>query len=162
MGIKRGAESRLGHFSPRWRVRQLQPCGPESSCSCCPSSTPRSLEGSQGLFLEEFPEEFPEDSITQGLVSEAWEEEHWDLEANRPSQGQDSLEHLGQVLEGSQEVALGQGLGPFLRVPSQGLQYLVEQLVLLQLIKLPKLVLGLEVLGDSVSVGSVGLVALAA
>lgn len=86
---------------------------------------------------------------------EAWEEEHWVLEANRPSQGLDSLGHLGQVLEGLQEVALGQDLGPFLRAPSRVLQCLAEQLALLQPIKLPRLVLGL-----AVSVGLVVSVAL--
>lgn len=61
--------------------------------------------------------------------------------------------HLGQVLEGLQE-ALAQGLGHSLQAPSRVLQCLVEWLVLLQPIKLPRLVLGL-----AVSVASVVLVA---
>lgn len=69
LGIKRGAESRLGHFSLRWRVRQLQPCGLESSCSCCPSPTPRSLE--VGLTLRpEPPAALHPPSQVSGLIDE--------------------------------------------------------------------------------------------
>lgn len=95
--------------------------------------------------------EFLEESIIQGLVSEAWEEEHWGPEANQPSQVLDSLGHLEQVLEGSQALARGQDLEPFLQAPSRGLWCQAERLVLLQLIRLPKLVLGLVALAESVA-----------
>lgn len=83
--------------------------------------------------------EFLEASSSQGLVSEAWEE-HWALEPNQPS----------QVSEGSQALALGQGLELFPQVPSQGLWCPVARLALLQPIKLlPRLVLLVSVLAGS-------------
>lgn len=76
--------------------------------------------------------EFLEESIIQGLVSEALEEECWGLEANLSS----------QVLEGLRALALGQGSAPSLQVPFRGLWCLAEWLMLLQLTKLPRLALG--------------------
>lgn len=99
--------------------------------------------------------EFLEESIIQGLVLEAWEEELWGLEANHPNQVQDSWGHLEQVLEGLRALAPGQGWEPSLRVPSRGAWCQVELLVLLQPIRLPRLVLGSEA-----SAELVGLVAL--
>lgn len=90
--------------------------------------------------------EFLEASSSQGLVSEAWEEEHWALQPNQPS----------QVSEGSPALALGQGLGLFPQVPSQGLWCPVARLALLPPIKLlPRLV-------PLVSAGSAASVVLAA
>lgn len=98
--------------------------------------------------------EFLEVSIIQGLVSEAWEEELWGPEANHPSQVQDSWGHLEQVLEGLQVLAPGQDLEPFLQVPTRG-AWCQEPLVLLQPIRLPRLVLGL--VASEELVGSVAL-----
>lgn len=53
------------------------------------------------------------------------------------------------MLEGSQEVALGQGSGPFLQAPTRGLWCLAEWLALLQPIKPPRQVPGLAVLAAS-------------
>lgn len=55
--------------------------------------------------------------------------------------------HLGQVSEGSQALALGQGSGPFLQAPSQGLWCPAAWLTRPQPIKLlPRLVPGLAAL----------------
>lgn len=92
----------------------------------------------------EFLADFLVESIIQELVSEAWEEELWDLEENHLSQVPDFWERLEQVLEDLQVLAPGQ-------VPSQGqvLWCPGEQQGLRQLIKrLPKLGLGLVALAE--------------
>lgn len=68
-GDKTRRGEQAGHFSLRWRVRQLQPCGLESSCSCCPSSTPRSLEVGLTLFPEP-PAALHPPSQVSGLTDE--------------------------------------------------------------------------------------------
>lgn len=104
-------------------------------------------------FLADFLVEFPVESIIQGLVLEAWEEEElWDLEENHLSQVLDFWEGLEQVLEELWVLALGQVLGPFLQAPTQGqvLWCQGEQQEPLRLIKLPpKLGLGLVALAES-------------
>lgn len=84
--------------------------------------------------------EFLVESIIQGLVSEAWEEEElWDLEENHLNQVLGFWEHLEQALEDSQVLAPGQVWGPFPQVPIQGQELWCpeEQRGLLRLIKLP-------------------------
>lgn len=94
------------------------------------------------------------ESIIQGLVLEAWEEEEelWDLEENHLSQVPDFWERLEQVLEDLEVLARVQVSGPFLQAPSQGQELWCpgEQQGLLRLIKLPpKLGLGLVALAES-------------
>lgn len=102
-------------------------------------------------FWEEFPEEFLEGSFIQELVSEAWVEERWGLEANHPSQVLRFQGPLGQALEDSGGLAPAQGLVPSREVPSREPWCLVEPQVLPQLIKLPRLVLGWVVSEDLVA-----------
>lgn len=96
------------------------------------------------------------ESIIQGLLLEAWEEEElWDLEENHLSQVPGFWERLEQVLEDLEVLAPGQVLGPFLQAPSQGQELWCpgEQWELLRLIKLPpKLGLGLVALAESLAV----------
>lgn len=99
----------------------------------------------------QFREEFLEQVFFQELVSEAWEEERWGLEANHPSQVLRFLGPLGQALEDWRGSVPAQGLVPSLEVPSREPWCLVDQQVLPQLIKLPRPVLGWAVLEDLVA-----------
>lgn len=98
-------------------------------------------------FLADFLVEFPVESIIQELVSEAWEEELWDLEENHLSQVPGFWGHLEQVLEDLRVLALGRQVSPILQ--GQALWCLAEEQGVQQLIKpRPKLGLGLVALAE--------------